>query len=366
MSINVTKSTLPPFEMYIEEIRSIWDSHWLTNNGEKVILLENELSKLFSVPYVALFSNGHTALEAVLRSMNLKGEVITTPFTFISTTHAIKRCNLTPVFGDVREDNGTLDATKVEKLITDKTCAILPVHVYGNLCDVEAFDKLSKKYNIPVIYDAAHAFNVTLNKHSVATMGMASMFSFHATKVFNTIEGGAIATNSKELYNALTLERNFGITGPETVVSIGGNAKMNEFQAAMGLCNLKSLDDNIKERKEICKQYTDLLSGCDLLTLPTYEKNINANYAYYPIRFKNGIKARDFAFNSLGNSNINTRKYFYPLSSDFDCYSKEAENSNTPIAKVWANSVLTLPLYTGLSKEEVTLICNTLLTRGLL
>ena len=215
MAINVTRSSMPAFEEYCEEIRELWDTHWLTNNGIKLKTLQGKLQEYLQSPYVAMFTNGHLALEAVLASMDLEGEVITTPYSFASTTHAIVRNGLTPVFCDIRSDDYTMDASKIEALITDKTSAIVPVHVYGNLCDVDAIDAIATKHNLKVIYDAAHAFGVTKNGRAAAAFGDASMFSFHATKMFNTIEGGAVATKDKALYDRLALERNFGISGPE-------------------------------------------------------------------------------------------------------------------------------------------------------
>ena len=239
MRINVTRSSMPPMEEYAEEIRSLWDSHWLTNNGEKLKKLEAALKQRLDVPYAALFTNGHLALEALLKALGLQGEVITTPFTFASTTHAIVRAGLTPVFCDIREEDYTLDPAKVEALITPRTCAILPVHVYGNLCDDAALSAIAKKHGLKLIYDAAHAFNVSRNGVSAARMGDAAMFSFHATKVFHTIEGGCVTTADPELNRRLEWERNYGIEDEETVLYSGGNAKMSEFHAAMGLCNLR-------------------------------------------------------------------------------------------------------------------------------
>ena len=231
---------MPSFEEYCEEIKDLWDSHWLTNMGAKHRLLEAQLQDYLDVPYVSLHTNGHLALENVIAAMNLPvgGEVITTPFTFASTTHAIVRNGLVPVFCDINAVDYTMDVTKIEALITEKTCAIVPVHVYGNICDVDAIKTIADKHGLKVIYDAAHAFGVTYNGIGIGNFGDASMFSFHATKVFNTIEGGAVTFSDPELYGILDDMKNFGIRGPEEVIFAGGNAKMNEFQAAMGICNL--------------------------------------------------------------------------------------------------------------------------------
>lgn len=255
--ILVTRSSMPDYEEYCEEIKELWDSHWLTNMGKKHKELQAKLEEMLGVPHVTLYTNGHLALENVIASFNFpKGsEVITTPFTFASTTHAIVRNGLEPVFCDINSDDYTIDVTKIEDLITDKTCAIVPVHVYGNMCDVEEIERIAKKHDLKVIYDAAHAFGVEYKGKSSACFGDASMFSFHATKVFNTIEGGAVCYHDDSLVQKLNDLKNFGIHGPEEVAYIGGNAKMNEFQAAMGICNLRHFDSEILKRKAVVERY---------------------------------------------------------------------------------------------------------------
>ncbi len=256
-NIMVTRSSMPSFEEYCEEIKDIWDSHWLTNMGVKHKELQKELENYLGIPHVALYTNGHLALENAIAALNLPkgGEVITTPFTFASTTHAIVRNGLIPVFCDIKEDDYTIDTQKLENLITDNTVAIVPVHVYGNMCDVEEIDRIAKKYGLKVIYDAAHAFAVKYKGVSSACFGDASMFSFHATKVFNTIEGGCICFKNDAWVQLLNDMKNFGIHGPESVQFVGGNAKMNEFQAAMGICNLKHLNEEIAKRKNVVERY---------------------------------------------------------------------------------------------------------------
>ena len=359
MRINVTRSSLPSFEEYCAEIRDLWDSRWLTNNGSKVQALQHGLCDYLQAGQVELFTNGHMALEALLAALELKGEVITTPFTFASTTHAIVRKGLTPVFADIREDDYTIDAAQVESLITDKTCAILPVHVYGRLCDVDTLEQIGKKHGIPVVYDAAHAFGVTRNGVGAAAFGTASMFSFHATKVYHTIEGGAVATESAELAEKLALERNYGITGPEDVVSVGGNAKMNEFQAAMGLCNLRHVDDDIAQRKAVHNAYMERLSGLDNAVLPSPQPGVKSNYAYFPVVFENR-KIRDAVCDALAAEGVYARKYFYPLIPDFECYRGVPgfDSSRLPVARRISDGVVTLPLYPGLPAEEIDLICS--------
>lgn len=248
--ILVTRSSMPSLEEYVEMIKPIWDTHWLTNMGENHNKLQEQLQEYLQVDGVSLFTNGHLALELLIQAMELTGEVITTPFTFASTTHAIVRNGLTPVFCDIDPETYTMDAEKIESLITEKTSAILPVHVYGNVCNVQEIEKIAKRHNLKVIYDAAHAFGVKVGEKGIGAFGDASMFSFHATKVFNTIEGGAIAYSEAALEDKLYNLKNFGIADEETIESIGSNAKMNEFQAAMGLCNLLHITEEIQKRKK--------------------------------------------------------------------------------------------------------------------
>lgn len=359
--IYVTKSSMPPFDEYINEIRDIWDSHWLTNMGNKHKKLEKELLNYLDVSNITLFVNGHSALECAIKAMNLKGEIITTPFTFASTTHAIVRNGIKPVFCDINRDDYTIDVSKIERLITDKTSAIIPVHVYGNICDVEEIQKIADKYNLKVIYDAAHAFGVNVNGKSIASFGDASMFSFHATKVYNTIEGGAIIYKDKNLTDILNELKNFGITGPEDVKYVGGNYKMNEFQAAMGICNLRHVNDEIRKRKEIVKRYLERLKGIKGIKLCKNRTDVKSNYSYFPVVFDGYKYTRDQIYNKLKEHDIFARKYFYPLVSDFECYKDIFDSNDTPIAKYIADRVLTLPLYSDLDLKYVDEICNIIL-----
>ena len=361
--INVTRSSIPEFEEYCNEIRSIWDSHWLTNMGEKHQRLEAELKEYLGVPNVALLTNGHLALENIIEAMELKGEIITTPFTFASTTHAIVRCGCTPVFCDIDPTDYTIDAGKLESLITDKTVAIMPVHVYGNLCNVEEIDRIAKKHGLKVIYDAAHAFGVTKNGISSACFGDAAMFSFHATKVFNTIEGGALCFKDAALAQRIHDLKNFGIQGPEDVEYVGGNAKMNEFCAAMGLCNLRHLDAEIAKRKLTAQHYDARLGGVPGLRLNAHKPDVESNYAYYPVIFDGYKLSRDEVFARLGENNIVARKYFYPLTNAFECYKGRTgfDPALTPVARRASETVLTLPLYADLSFDDVDRICDIIL-----
>jgi len=352
---------MPKLEEYIEEIKDLWDSHWLTNMGVKHKQLESELIDYLGVPDIALFTNGHLALECVIAALELKGEVITTPFTFVSTTHAIVRNDLEPVFCDINPEDYTIDADKIERLITDKTSAIIPVHVYGNICDVTNIESIAKKYHLKVIYDAAHAFGVKFNGVGVGNFGDASMFSFHATKVFNTIEGGAITFKKNALKKTFNGIKNFGITGPESVEYVGGNAKMSEFQAAMGLCNIRHVDHEIKKRKLVVERYIENLDTIDGIRLSKLQKRLESNYAYFPVVFDGYKKTRDQVFEELKTHNIIVRKYFYPLTNSLECYKGKYNPNNTPVAKYVAERVLTLPLYADLTLKDVDRICDIIL-----
>ncbi|WP_018394779.1 DegT/DnrJ/EryC1/StrS family aminotransferase [Bacillus sp. 37MA] len=356
--IQVTQSSMPEFNEYVNEIRDLWDSRWLTNMGVKHNKLQEELAQYLNTPNVSLFSNGHLALENVIGALNLTGEVITTPFTFASTTHAIVRNGLTPVFCDINSEDYTIQTDILESLITEKTSAIIPVHVYGNVCNVVEIAKIAKKYNLRVIYDAAHAFGVTIDGVGVANFGDASMFSFHATKVFNTIEGGAVTFSDSILKELLNVYKNFGITGQESVEYIAGNAKMNEFQAAMGLCNLRHVDEEINKRKKVVERYIEQLSGIKEIKLWEPQKSVKSNYAYFPVVFDNYKFSRDEVLEDLKQHNIFARKYFYPLTSSFECYQDRFTIQETPVAAYIADSVLTLPLYADLALEDVDKICE--------
>lgn len=363
--ILVTRSSMPSFEEYCNEIKGLWDSHWLTNMGVKHIELQKALEEYLDVPHVTLYTNGHLALENAIAALNLPegGEVITTPFTFASTTHAIVRNKLIPVFCDIREDNYTIDVEKLERLITDRTVAIVPVHVYGNLCDIEEIDRVAKKYGLKVIYDAAHAFAVKYKGISSARFGDASMFSFHATKVFNTIEGGCVCFKNDAWVQLLNDQKNFGIRNEESVAYVGGNAKMNEFQAAMGICNMRHLSEEIGKRRKIVERYRERLEGVDGIKLSVLQKDVESNYAYFPVVFDGYKYTRNEVFEKLDENNILARKYFYPLTNSFECYRNypTAGSEKTPVAQHVALRVLTLPLFADLHLEDVDRICDIIL-----
>ena len=366
MSILVTRSSMPDYEEYCEEIKKLWDSHWLTNMGVEHKDFQSKLEEFLNCPHVILYTNGHLALENVISAMQFPkgGEVITTPFTFVSTTHAISRNGLVPVFCDVNPDDYTIDVDKIESLITEKTVAIVPVHVYGNICDIDRIKGIADKYGLKVIYDAAHAFAVKYKGISSANFGDASMFSFHATKVFNTIEGGAVCFQNDELVDTMNDMKNFGIRGPERVVFVGGNAKMSEFQAAMGICNLRHLECEIGKRRLVAEQYRNHLNGVKGIKLCKPQKDVEPNYAYFPVVFDGFGATRDEIFAALGEHGIMSRKYFYPITNSIEAYADlpTAGADKTPIAAHLANCVLTLPMYADLALDDVDHICEIILS----
>lgn len=362
--ILVTRSSMPPLEEYVDEIRELWDSHWLTNMGVKHKAFQAALEEYLGVAHVELLTNGHMALELTLQALNLQGEVITTPFTFASTTHAIVRNGLEPVFCDIEPDTYTMDTEKLEKLITDKTCAIMPVHVYGNVCNIEEIDRIARKYELKVIYDAAHTFGETYKGQGIGAFGDASCFSFHATKVFNSVEGGAVCYKNPALGAALYELKNFGIHGQEEVSAVGANAKMNEFCAAMGLCNLRHLEDEIAKRKAVADRYRERLDGVEGIRLNTVQKDVKPNYAYFPVLFepeKFGA-SRGEVFQKLAENGIGARKYFYPLTNTFSAFHGKFDVSETPVALHISKRVLTLPMYADLAAADIDRICDIILS----
>lgn len=361
--ILVTRSSMPDFDEYIEEIKEIWDSHWLTNMGPKHKKLQAELKEYLGVENIDLFVNGHMSLELSLQALKMQGEVITTPFTFASTTHAIVRNGLEPVFCDINPDDYTIDVSKIESLITDRTCAIMPVHVYGNVCNVEEIQRIAYKYGLKVIYDAAHTFGEKYKGKGIGTFGDVSCFSFHATKVFNTIEGGAACFKNPEFGLDLYRLKNFGIRGPEVVDAVGANAKMNEFSAAMGICNLRHIDEEIAKRKKVVERYRERLGNVNGIKLSPIQEDVQSNYAYFPVVFDENVfgATRNEVCDRLAENDINARKYFYPLTNMFDCFNGKYNVDYTPVALHISQRVLTLPLYADLSLEEVDRICDIIL-----
>ena len=349
--IFVTRSSMPDYQDFIKAIEPLWDSHILTNMGQYHQKLEKELAQYLDVKEISLMVNGHMALEMAIQSFGFPegSEVITTPFTFISTTHAIVRNHLKPVFCDIKMRDGTIDEDKIESLITEKTVAILPVHVYGNICNVDKISNIAYKYGLKVIYDAAHAFGEKYKGKGVGSFGDASIFSFHATKVFNTIEGGAVVTQDHKLYEKLYNLKNFGIHGEELVTDIGANAKMNEICSIFGLCNLKRMEHVIEDRQVLSGKYDEVLKNIDCIySLRNTDETIS-NYAYYPIIVKNN---RDGLYDYLRQNDIYTRKYFYPLTCDHACFKNKYKAVELPNARKMAEKVLALPIYEGMDETD--------------
>lgn len=354
--IYVTQPSMPPYEEYINVIKNLWNSHQITNMGKYHSELEDKLRVYLQVPEVSLVVNGHMALELTIQAMDFpKGaEVITTPFTFISTTHAIIRNGLRPVFCDIKLKDGTIDEEKIESLISEDTVAIIPVHVYGHVCNVEKIQKVASKYNLKVIYDAAHAFGVSYRGKGIGNYGEASVFSFHATKVFNTVEGGAVTFKDSSLYDRLYNLKNFGIRGEEVVAEVGANAKMNEFCAIMGLCNLKYIKEAINERRMRYEFYVEKLKSIKGIQLFDPQLNVASNYAYFPILITDDYAVnRNELYDYLKYNNIYSRKYFYPLTSDQICFQNRYKDIALCNARWMSDRILILPLYEKLDFESI-------------
>ncbi len=369
MPIYVTRPSMPTLEEYVEEIKPIFESHILTNMGPVYKKFQAQLIQYLDVKELSMFVNGHLALEMAIQALGLKekgeriggGEVITTPFTFVSTTHAISRQNLKPVFCDIRKSDYCMDPDKIEELITEKTVAIIPVHVYGNICDVHRIENIAVKYGLKAIYDGAHAFGEKYNGQGIGNFGDATMFSFHATKVFNSIEGGAIAFRDKRYGIPLHELKNFGIHDEDTVAAIGGNAKLDEFRSAMGICNLKHISEYIAARKKVYNRYIERLEGVEGIILSKSQPEVELNYAYFPVYFDSSILGfgRNDVYGALREQDIYSRKYFYPAVNDLECY---RGSNRTPVAHDVSLNILTLPIYEGLSLEDVDRICDVILS----
>ncbi|MBR1524064.1 MAG: DegT/DnrJ/EryC1/StrS family aminotransferase [Lachnospiraceae bacterium] len=359
--IAVTRSSMPSFDEYTDEIRDLWESHWLTNAGAKHEKLRELLKEYLGVENIALFTNGHMAIELTLQALGLtEGEVITSPFTFVSTTHAIVRSGLTPVFCDIDPDDFTMNTSKIESLITDKTVAILPIHVYGNICRIEEIQDIANRHGLKVIYDAAHTFGETYKGRGIGSYGDVSCFSFHATKVYNTIEGGAACFKDPSLDKKLAQVRDFGIVDEEIISYVGPNAKMHEFSAAMGICNLRHVDDEIAKRGKVSERYRERLENVPGSRLSPVQKDVKPNHAYFPVVFDEALfgATRDEVFEALGKNGIGARKYFYPIITELDCYKGIYDPSETPEAQRISRRILTLPMYADLSLTDVDRICD--------
>lgn len=360
--IHVTQPTLPSLDEFHESLKKIWDRKWITNNGQFHQQFEKELAQHLGVKQISIFNNGTIALLTALQVLRIKGEVITTPYSFVATANSILWNNLTPVFCDVDPVFGNLDATKLEALITPNTSAIMPVHVYGNPCDVEAIQKIADQYQLKVIYDAAHAFGVEQNEESILNAGDLSILSFHATKTFNTIEGGAIICHDAATKEKIDQLKNFGITDEVTVVAPGINGKVNELTAAYGLLQLKTIDADIEKSKAIATYYKEKLKAVKGIRFLEDMKNITHNYSYFPIFIdeKKYGTSRDELFFKLKENNIYGRRYFYPLITDFSTYKNfpSANEKKLITARKMADEVICLPFYAGLTSKDVDYIIS--------
>ncbi|PHR59486.1 MAG: aminotransferase DegT [Arcobacter sp.] len=350
--INVTKTYMPDKEKYISYIDKIYESGWVTNNGPLVQELESRLAKFLGVKNIVLVSNGTVALEIAYRLLKLKGEVITTPFSFVATTSSLVSNGLKPIFCDIDKESLNLDPKKLEERITDKTSAIVPVHVFGNACEVESIEKIADKHNLKVIYDAAHAFGENYKNESLLNYGDVSTLSFHATKIFHSIEGGALIINDDRLVQDARYLINFGIDGPETVKALGTNAKMNEFEAAMGLCVLDEIELIQEQRKELYERYFNALTG--IVEIQKKNENCTNNHAYFPILFKNEQQLLRVV-KILKDNGINPRRYFYP---SLDTLPYTQDSDVMPVSRDVSERILALPIYPGLELEVQDRIIN--------
>ncbi|MCK0109016.1 DegT/DnrJ/EryC1/StrS family aminotransferase [Flavobacteriaceae bacterium S0825] len=344
--IRVTKTFLPPQEEYQAILKKAWDSGWITNRGVLIKELEEKLKNYLQVPNIIATTNGTLPLQIAIKALGLKGEIITTPFSYVATTSSIVWEGCSPVFVDIHPEYLTIDETKIEAAITSKTTAILATHVFGNPCDVETIQTIAKKHNLKVIYDAAHCFGVTYKNQSIFKFGDISTCSFHATKLFHTGEGGAMFTNSEEIHDILFYQHNFGHQGPESIQGIGINAKMSELQAALGLSVLPYLDIIMNERRSVVNQYNETIDFSKITTFKL-RGNTNWNYSYYPILFKDETVLLKVQAKLIEN-NIIPRRYFYPSLNTLDYINSKTINISESIA----SRVLCLPLYVGLKKEE--------------
>ena len=359
--IYITRPVLADISKVYKKINDIWNSKWLTNMGAQHKALELKLLKYLKVKYLTLFCNGTIALELAIEALNLTGEVITTPFTFPATINSLYRRGITPIFCDIKKNDFNIDENKIKDMITPKTSGILPVHVFGNPCEVEIIEKIAMEYNLKVIYDAAHCFGVKYKNVGIGNFGDISMFSFHATKIFHTLEGGALTYNNSELKDTFDLLKNFGIKNEEEVILPGTNAKLNELQAAIGLLNLQLVDEEIEKRKKLTFTYKENLKNVEGIKYSNEKKNVKHNYQYFPIL----IDETEFKYNRdqvneyLKKYNIFTRKYFYPLCTEYK-FVKNSDKIQIPNAKKIVKQILCMPLYGELNQDDVVKICKLL------
>ncbi len=350
--INVTKTYLPSKDRYQKYVDEIYANGWVTNNGPLVQKLEKKLAKYLGVKNIILVANGTAALEIAYRTLNLKGYAITTPFSFVATTSSLVTNGLKPIFADIDPETLNIDPNNIEELVTPNTSVIVPVHVFGNACDIEAIEEISKKYNLKVVYDAAHAFDVKYKNESILNCGDISTLSFHATKLFHTIEGGALVINDDSLVDKARYLINFGIENQESIPELGTNAKMNEFEAAMGLCVLDEIDEILHKRRAISEQYEKELAG--LVKFQERNSSSTKNYAYFPIVLKDEIETLELQ-KALNNRQIFPRRYFYP---SLDTLSYIEPRQCTSVSRDISNRILALPLYPELKKEDQMIIID--------
>lgn len=363
--ITVTAPLLPNLDEFNELLKEIWDSKWITNNGSFHRQLETELAKYLKVPYVSLFTNGTLPLITALQALRISGEVITTPYSFVATTHSLWWNGIKPVFVDIEPSTGNIDPTKIEAAITPKTTAIMPVHVYGKPCDVDAIQAIADKYGLKVIYDAAHAFGVEVNGKSILEAGDMSTLSFHATKVYNTIEGGAMVMHDEKTKKRIDYLKNFGFAGETEVVAPGINSKMDEMRAAYGILNLRQVDDAIEARHQVAIKYREALRPVEGITFGDDMPGVKHNYSYFPI-FVDAEKygmTRDELYIKMKEQNVLGRRYFYPLISEFSTYRglSSANKENLPVAHKMAKEVICLPMHHELNEEDVKRILETII-----
>jgi dTDP-4-amino-4,6-dideoxygalactose transaminase len=361
-SIFVTEPFLPPLDEFIPYLEDIWNRKWLTNNGFYHQELEKALCERLKVPYTSLFTNGTLPLMVALQALEITGEVITTPYSFVATTHALWWNNIKPVFIDIDEKTSNLDPDKIEAAITPRTTAILPVHVYGAPCDTEAIQRIADKHGLKVIYDAAHAFGVEKNGKSILTAGDISTLSFHATKTYNTAEGGALICHNEITKKKIDYLKNFGFASETEVTMPGINGKMDEIRSALGLLNLKYVDNAIEKRRQVALQYRRVLANTPGITIIDEIPDVKSNYSYFPVfinKDEYGM-SRDDLYEKLKSHNIYGRRYFYPLISTFSPYRDldSARPENLPVATKLADRVLCLPIYADLGMEDVERICE--------
>lgn len=365
--ITVTSPLLPSLEEFMPYLQDIWDRKWLTNNGHYHKELEKALCEYLKVPYISLFTNGTLPLMCALQALRITGEVITTPYSFVATTHSLWWNGIKPVFVDIDPATGNIDPDKIEAAITPRTTAIMPVHVYGNPCDIQRIQEIADKYGLKVIYDAAHAFGVEVNGESVLNAGDMSTLSFHATKVYNTIEGGALICHDEKTKQRIDYLKNFGFASETTVIAPGINGKMDEVRAAYGLLNLKQVDAAIEARHQVAVRYRESLRDVKGIRVMEDIPGVRHNYAYFPI-FINAEEygmTRDELYFKMKEQDVLGRRYFYPLISEFSTYRglESARPGNLPVAHHFADCVICLPMYAGLTNEEVDRILSSILYR---